>query len=207
MTRVRCAAAARRLAGLLAAAVVGLASLGPAAGHPEIVMRCRVLFNFQGPAVTAIGQSWSFDEPFSAQLLADFDRDRDGSFSAAESADLAKKVLPNLAEAHYLTYLAVDGADLGKLAPFDFKAVAQHGIVTFAFALRLPRPVDPATAALTLGLKDPGLTIYVTLSEKEPVVLRGENPKHCRARVRDAESEAYLHGTVTWPEITLDCAG
>ena len=160
-------------------------------------MHCRVLFNFDGPTVNAFGESWTFDPHYSEHLLADFDADHDGAFSPSEVAEIAKVGLPNLAGHHYLTFVTVDGQDVGELAPYTFNAVARDGIVTFAFSMKLPTPVDPSVSDLRVEISDPAFTIYPVFPEANPVALRGAGDRTCTtALIDNAETETQA-ATVT----------
>ena len=131
----------KRLAGL--ALLIAMATALPAAAHSLIHMHCRILFNFDGAAVNAFGQTWTFDAHYSGHLIEDFDKDGDGAFSPAEVSAMEETVLPTLARSRYFTFVSVDGRDVGAIAPYTFNAKAENGIVTFAMSMALPTPVDP----------------------------------------------------------------
>lgn len=54
-----------------AAAALVPATASPAAAHPDITREWRVLFHFEDGKVTGIGETRTFDEAFSVQLVAD----------------------------------------------------------------------------------------------------------------------------------------
>ncbi|WP_062223004.1 DUF1007 family protein [Aureimonas sp. D3] len=186
------------------AALLALAS-APALAHPDILMECHLLFNFEGGEITGIGESWTFDETFSAQLLADYDEDHDGSFNEAESTAIGNETFARLGEIHYFTFLTLDGAPLPVPEPFGFKAAAQGGIVTFSFGLRLAAPVAPQSHKLALQIKDPDYAVGASLAAHEAVVLKGIEPGACRAVITSKPEDAYFDGLVIPKEASIVC--
>ena len=69
-----------------------------AEADPNVTMTVRVLFNFEGSDVDGIGEVWTFDAGFSAELLKDFDADNDGALSDAEVKAMGPEVMKNLAD-------------------------------------------------------------------------------------------------------------
>jgi ABC-type uncharacterized transport system substrate-binding protein len=196
---------ARRMAArLLLAASAALGPSAPASAHPDIQIESRVIFIFKGARVTGIAELWTFDPDYSKTLLADYDADGDGHISAAESRTLAARILPNLAEFRYFTYIWVDGRDLGTLPPRDFIAADRAGRVTFSFVVDLPSPVDPQLQALKVEIDDRDYYAEIHLAEKDPVGLRDARGVACTPRLRDDVENAYF-GYVYPQEITLSC--
>jgi ABC-type uncharacterized transport system substrate-binding protein len=172
--------------------------------HPDIRIENRVSFIFEGERVTGIEESWTFDPGYSEELLADYDTDRDGHFSAGESRAIAQHIVPNLAEQRYFTYVQVDGRDVGALPLRDFVATASSGRVTFSFVVDLPSPVDPRHQALKVEIDDRDYYAEFRLAEKDPVRFLGPRGIACAPRVRDDVENAYF-GYVYPQEITLSC--
>lgn len=179
---------------------------GPAAAHPDITMECRVLFNFEAGKLTGLGEAWTFDAAFSEQLIADYDEDHDGTFDDVESGAMEREVFGNLAGIHYYTFLTINDREQADLKPFGFRARQEGGLVTFAFGIRLPEPLDPALYPVRVELKDPEFAVYAVLSGDQPALLRGDAGGHCRAAIRDDRENPYFDGTVIPQEIRLVCS-
>jgi ABC-type uncharacterized transport system substrate-binding protein len=171
----------------------------PAMAHPDILMRCRLLFNFQGDTITALGESWVFGQNFSEELLTDYDLDHDGDFNDAENVALAKKILPILASKRDFTTISVNGKDIGAITPANFRASARNKIVTFTFGAQLPAPVDPVKSILKVQIKDPEYAVYVASPKQDPIILRDMPPDRCKPQI--AEIDALFGGI----EVTLIC--
>ena len=171
----------RTLAGL--AVSIAMATALPAAAHSLIHMHCRILFNFDGPAVNAFGQTWTFDAHYSGHLIEDFDQNGDGAFSPAEVGAMEKTVLPTLALSRYFTFVSVDGRDVGAIKPYTFNAMAENGIVTFAMSMALPAPVDSRHGTIRVEIRDPGFSVEAVFADSDPVALRDPPNPSCAGSV------------------------
>lgn len=179
----------------LATLLLGILSSAVAAdAHFLVNLYCRVLFNFDGGSVNAIGESWTFDEHYSRHLLADFDTDNDGTFSPGELAKLKATVLPNLSQRRYFTYVSVDGSDVGKIEPYTFNAVVRHGLITFTMSLQLPYEVDPSKAHLEVNVHD--ISIIAMFIGKPAIVLRGGGGTGCSGRPVDGSGPGVAAATI-----------
>ncbi len=190
---------------LALAAALSLAAL-PARAHPDITMECHLLFNFENGIITGLGESWTFDETFSAQLLADYDADGDGAFSESESGAIRDETFARLAAIHYFTFLSLDAQPLDVPEPFGFRAAADGGRVTFSFGLRLPQPVAPQTARLGVEIKDPDYAVGARFGAGQAIYLHGDPPANCRGTITSKPSEAYFDGLVIPQEASVTCS-
>ncbi|MBP0616224.1 DUF1007 family protein [Jiella mangrovi] len=185
-----------------------LAALGgPASAHPNITMTCRVLFNFAGNSVDGIGEVWTFDAGFSAELLKDFDANKDGLLSDAEAAAMGKDVMKNLGDSRDFTYVFVDGHDLGAIKTEGFRARAENGIVSIAFGVPLKTPVDPRIHKLSVEIKDEEFFVFATFATDRPVLMRGEGAAAdaCMPKLVDDPAGAYFGGAIIPSAATLVC--
>jgi ABC-type uncharacterized transport system substrate-binding protein len=195
----------RRIAArLVLAASAALAMSSLASAHPDIRIDNRVTVPFDGARVTGIEESWTFDAAYSKSLLEDYDSDHDGKISAAESRAIAGRILPNLAEFQYFTYVWVDKQEVAMSPPRDFLATASGGRVTFRFVVDLPAPIDPQRQALKVEIDDRDYYAEIRLVEKDPVALRDSRGIACVPRIREDVENAYF-GYVYPQEITLAC--
>jgi tRNA threonylcarbamoyladenosine biosynthesis protein TsaE len=194
-----------RFLGAILTVVVSVILPSGAWAHPHVFIEDRVVFLFAGDKITAIEQSWKFDEVFSDTLIQQFDANGDGTFSAAESREVAKGTLPNLKKFRYFNYEWVDGKDIGVVDPIDFVAAAKNKIVTFVFTVKLPKPVDPKTQKLKVEINDREFYVEVDLAKDQPILFNGNQGVTCTPKIRDDTENAYFGGFVYPQEITLSC--
>ncbi len=88
---------------------VGIAlAVGAAAAafaHPHMSLETRVEFEYAGKKCRSIRLEWTFDSFFSASIIQEMDRDRNGRLDAAESENTRNYAFANLRKFGYFTYL------------------------------------------------------------------------------------------------------
>lgn len=193
------------LAVVAVAAATALCGPSPAPAHSNITMAYRVIFNFENDVVRKISEFWTFDDLFSDEMLTRYDVDHDGKFNERENRRMGDEILDNLSSYGYLTYVTAGGQDIGTLFPEGFRATTHGGVVTFAFVLRLPTPVDPRRTPLTLEIRDPDFAVTAFPAAKNPVMLQGAEGGRCRTRLADDAANASYGGTPVPKVITLTC--
>jgi ABC-type uncharacterized transport system substrate-binding protein len=194
-----------RFLGAMLALILISAFAHAADAHPHVFIEDRVVFLFAGDKITAIEQSWKFDEVFSDTLIQQFDASADGAFDALESKAVAKGTLPNLKKFRYFNYVWVDGKDIGVVDPINFTAAAKNKLVTFVFTVKLPKPVDPKTQKLKVEINDREFYVEVDLAKDQPILFNGNKGVTCTPKIRDDTENAYYGGFVNPQEITLSC--
>lgn len=173
--------------------------------HPHVFIDNRVTLLFQSGAVTGFRTDWRFDEIFAEDMLMQFDGDGDGMFSVAESDELGKQTLPNLAGFRYFTHASVDGVDFPDLAPSGFKASIDGGMLHFVLTFSLPQPVDPRQQKLRLEISDREYYVEVLLAGADAVQMEGDGAADCKATVYDDPANAYYEGFVIPQAIAVNC--
>lgn len=185
--------------------VLALAWPQIAMAHPHVFIDNRVTLLMAGSQMTGFRTEWRFDEIFTEDLVAQFDADSDGQFSAEESKQVAAETLPNLATFRYFSYAYVNGSDLGQLEPADFKADIADGAVRFLFTYALPSPVDPHKDKVGVSIYDHEYYVEVVMAEKEPVAIEGDTGPGCQAQVADDAAHAYFGGFVIPQIVSVLC--
>lgn len=194
----------RAAARLLIASGALLCSSTLAPAHPDVAIDDLVTFVVGDAGITGIEETWVFDPGYSASFLMDYKTERDGSISKAVSAQIAKRIQPNLAEVRYFTYVWLDGRDLGNLPARDFEVAASGGRLSFTFTVELPAPVDPRRQALKLEIYDHDYYAAMSLAGDAAIKFRNAGALACEPRIREDKENAYF-GEVYPQEITLLC--
>lgn len=142
-----------RLLCTTAAAAVGLcAMLAPASAHPHIWVTTRAEVVVENGAIVAIRQRWTFDEYYSSTAIDGLDTNKDGVYSRAELAELAKINVEALKDFGYFTFPRLAGKDLQIAAPTDYWLELGPKPVSVSEA---DNPANAATAAAP-GTSDTG---------------------------------------------------
>jgi ABC-type uncharacterized transport system substrate-binding protein len=161
------------------AATAALLAHGPAAAHPHVWIVAQAGFRVENGRVAAVAVAFRFDELLSATLAAEFDRDRDGRFDVAETADLERLAFAGLAELDWLGHLRVGGRSAPLGPPREFRAELAGGVVIYRFERALGAAADPRAGGVALTLADPSWYVDVVLDPEAPASVQGELPAGC----------------------------
>ncbi len=184
---------------------VAFAGINPAMAHPHVFIDNRVTLNFENGALAGFRTEWRFDDIFTADLLAQYDLDGDGQFSAAESKAVGEGTLPNLKGFHYFTYAYAGGQDLGVLEPSAFQSDIVDGVARFALTFRFAAPIDARQSKTEISVYDQEYYVEVALAQSNPVSIEGDVSGTCKASVRDDPAHAYFGGFVIPQLIEVTC--
>lgn len=166
-------------------AVCALAGALPAAAHPHVWIdsRSEILFDADG-AVSAVRQSWTFDEMYTAFAIQGLDADGDGIYSRAELQPIADANIEELYQYEYFTFLSRgDGTEADAFAPpVDYWLEHDGDHLTMVFTLPLAVPVDPRTQATAIRVYDPAYFIGFAIPDDTAATLTGA-PEGCMAEI------------------------
>lgn len=189
----------------LAALAVVLAPL-PALAHPHVLIDSHVVVMFEAGRITGLQMGWKFDPVYSSSLAQDYDKDKSGSLSPAEIADMEREAFQDTAQHDYFTYAQVDGKTVRWPRAEGFTVLAVKDSLLYGFRLRLPEPVDPRRQAFRLSTYEETYYIDIDFPNDAAVRLTGDGAAGCRA-IMSPDLENKLYGGVVVPkkvEITCD---
>jgi ABC-type uncharacterized transport system substrate-binding protein len=178
----------------------------PGLAHPHVWLTTMVSFVFQDGKLVALRQAWAFDDFFSASLIAEFDKNKDGAFDAAEQTALAANAFAALRESGYFTRVRQNFATWPVKNAENFSASLNKGLVFYGFTLPLATPLDPGQGPITAGIYDESFFVDVALDESDPVKFDGMASGACKYAVREDPADAIFGGLVIPPSVTIECA-
>ena len=195
----------RKFLGILIGSLMLTAA--PAGAHPHVWIEANATLVFERGKVTAIRLHWTFDQIFSSAVIGEYDKNKDKSFNAAETADLRKNAFSNLKHYSYFTHLRIAGkpAEASKVA--GFKASIVKGQLVYRFTLRLDDPVDPLKTPLGVTLYDKSFYVDVQFRKKNPLRLVGKGSAGCTHSIAKDKNNPIYFGLVFPRVATLRCAG
>ena len=169
------------------AATVAWCVLGavPAAAHPHVWVTSKSRVIYEKGTVTAIEQSWIFDEFYSAMAVQGLDKNNDGQYSREELAELAKINMDGLKEFGFFTYAKAGETALELGAPANAYLDYSGGILTLNFTLPMKNPAAPKD--FTFATYDPSFFIAFELAKDDAVTLFGA-PANCGVGLDDQEA-------------------
>lgn len=120
---------------LLAAAFAAAAAL--AFAHPHMSLTSKLEFEFAGGQCRGFWVEWAFDPYFSASIIQEHDADRNGSFSAAESAQVQQFAFSNLRKYGYFVFLRKGDVRTNPAGVERFTALRRGDILVYRFFINL----------------------------------------------------------------------
>lgn len=119
---------------LLLASLAGLAGL---AAHPHMMLETDVTLVRSGDKLTGITLTWYLDIFFSAGIIQDYDKDRNGSFNAKETALLEAEAFSNLKNYGYFVLFRTAKGRFPAKTVRNFSAAQKDGMLVYTFTLPL----------------------------------------------------------------------
>ena len=90
---------------VLLAAVILLFTTAKGYTHPHTFIDSTIECEFDSSGLKGFWINWTFDPMFTAQLIMDYDLDRNGSLSEEEVLDIKENAFSNLINYYYFTYI------------------------------------------------------------------------------------------------------
>lgn len=105
--------------------------------HPHVFIDSTLEFEMQSEECVGIWVAWTFDVVFSADIIGQFDADRDGRFNASENEKVRMQAFSNLRRYGYFTFLRKGDKRSYPEMVDGFQASQSDGRVTYRFHLPL----------------------------------------------------------------------
>lgn len=158
---------------LVLALLAGFA--GSARAHPHVFVEQRVTLLFAASGLTGLRVEWTFDELYSASLIADFlDRKRLPP-SAAQLRTIEQQAFANAEQVGYFLVLKLDDLPAKVGRHRDFAVDLDGPKVRYRFTL----PLDaPKARRLTVNALDDQWYIDFFPAKVDPVRIEGPEPDH-----------------------------
>jgi ABC-type uncharacterized transport system substrate-binding protein len=159
----------------------------PVTAHPHVwvTVRSEILLD-TNHQITAIRQSWTFDEFYTAMAIEGLDTNKDGIYSKEELQPLAQVNVESLKDFDYFTFVHFEGEDdkmLPLKPPVDYWADYDKNLVTLHLTLPLEKPVDPHGKPVQIDVYDPSFFVAFSFATEKPVTLAGPDTKGCAADI------------------------
>lgn len=183
---------------LAGAAMVLAPSAARAHPHVWVTMKSELVYAPDG-RLTAVRQSWTFDDAFSAYALQGMDKQKDGSYGEDVLKPLAEVNVTSLKEYGYFTTGKTATTKVAFSDPVDYRLTYADELLTLHFTLPLAKPV-PAKGTFSLEVYDPTVFISFSFADKDAARLAPGAPAGCSAQAISPEppqssqlSEAFFN--------------
>jgi ABC-type uncharacterized transport system substrate-binding protein len=111
--------------------------VSPIFAHPHVTLDARIQFEFEGNRCLGFWEDWTFDAFFSATVINDFDANRDGTFSDAESRKVHDGAFINLYKYGFFTLIRQGGKRVSPDSVERFSASVRKGRLVYRFYVPL----------------------------------------------------------------------
>jgi len=181
--------------------------------HTDVIINYRIFFKFNNLKVTDIGENWAFDKITSEELIKKYKLEKKTTLNKKESTSIGQKIMEDLWEVRYFTYISVNHQDIGRIKASGFKAQINEGILSVAFNNHLPKVVDVTKENLKIEVKDVDSLIKTKLVEKQPVLLIGTSKEDCKINIKEKrqrvnkfiEEDPFMDLLYQEKEISVKC--
>jgi len=196
-----CSAASR--AGRVLAALVSLAFLGQpqtARSHPHVWIETHATLHFDDQQrLIALVEEWVFDDLYTAFVVNDLKKKKDGSVPPSELQPLANQNVADLKEWGYFTVFKADGIRQTLGPATEPRMSYDKSRLTLKFTLPLPKPLELHGADIAFTIFDPTFYIEIVPAKANPVAFENA-PQGCSAKVRplDTTEQRFIPDTLAF---------
>ncbi|HEY8595989.1 MAG TPA: DUF1007 family protein [Devosiaceae bacterium] len=167
----------RRCGVLIAGLGLLVSTAGSALAHPHMWVDARGTIEFdQNGRMSAIHQSWTFDEPYSSWAIQGLDTNGDGVTSSEELQPLAVENMKGLKDYDFFTFAGeVDSDNIALSADPDPRMVYRDGRLTLDFTLRPAKPIEPGPD-FQIEVTDPEYYVDFSFPDTHAVTMQNAPP-------------------------------
>lgn len=73
--------------------------------HPHVRLSAKLIFEYNRNIINGFWVEWNFDEYFSASIISEFDKNRDGIFDKKEQSEVYSKAFINLKQYGFFVFI------------------------------------------------------------------------------------------------------
>jgi len=187
--RMRCSAASR--AGRVLAVLTSLALLGqphPARSHPHVWIETHATLRFDDQQrLIALVEEWVFDDLYTAFVVNDLKKKKDGSVPSSELQPLANQNVADLKDWGYFTVFKADGIRQTLGPATEPRMSYDKSRLTLKFTVPLPKPLELQGTDVAFSIFDPTFYIEIVPAKANPIVFENA-PQGCSAKVRPLDT-------------------
>ena len=130
-----------------------------------------------GNTLDGIEISWFFDPMFTAAVKSDFDTDRNGVFSQAETNAVYSGAFSNLENSDYFTFLEINGEIISPDRIEDFSVFMEEETLVYRFFCPFGLPVQGNS--FKIAIYDSTFYCDILYREGSPVRITGREAATC----------------------------
>ena len=134
--------------------ILSLCAVSPAYTHPHTFIDTEVECEFDSEGLKGFWINWTFDPMFTAQLLMDYDLDRNNSFSKEEVLDIEENAFSNLINYYYFSYITENKKTFRPEEVSDFNAVITGKDILYRFFIPYSSKAEEKSSRIFFAVYD-----------------------------------------------------
>jgi ABC-type uncharacterized transport system substrate-binding protein len=170
--------------------------------HPHVFIDNTVTIVFDRNGLSGIRAKWVFDEMFSSMIIHDYDRNKDGTFSAAEIEKIRNGAFSNIKKFHYFTHVKIEGKDFIVNYVKNFSASLDNGRLIYTFFIPC-HVAAPSYKEIKISMYDSTYYVDIVLVDESPVRFENASSVDYDYRIIDSAKNSYYYGQVFPQEIIV----
>ncbi len=172
--------------------------------HPHVFIDNTVAIVFNKKGLEGIKTRWVFDEMFSNMIMHDYDKNQDGTFSAAETEKIKNEAFSNLKQFHYFTYIQIEGNEFIVQYVKDFSACLDSNRVVYTFFIPCHVLAVSSYKEIKIAMYDSTYYVDVSWVDKPPVHFEDGDSMEYKYQIDDNTKALYYYGQIAPQEIILN---
>ena len=182
-----------------------LASTAAAWAHPHVLVDVLALVEFKDGKIVSLFMGWKFDPIFSASLLKDFDKNKNGKLDPDEVEDVEREAFRDTREQDHFTFAKAGDKPIRWPDATNFTVLAVKDSLLYAFRLSLPEPIDPRKVPFSFTTYEETFYIDMDFPDDKAVALTGPGSENCRVTIAPDTGHTIFGGMVTPKRATISC--
>ena len=187
---------------IVAAVLVASLSIVSLQAHPHAYLACKSSLVMDQSGIAAVRVQWTFDPAFSRAVVAQADRNGDGTLNQAETASLSGLTQSELAGVQSSLQLKVNGKVIAFEQNSSLAASYDGSRLQFTMDVPLRMAVSEKEASVKVSLIDPSYFCEVSVSD-EGVPVSSTDRFAVTSEVRTNLNESFYFGSLHPEEIWL----
>jgi len=144
---------------------------GGAFGHPHVFIDTRIEVACDEAGLTGFWIDWRFDRVFTASILLDFDKDKNGILGTVEVQAVRAGAFANLANYKYFVYIRAAKRLHRPAGVSDFSAYLQEQRLHYRFFVPFQLALGPEELEINVAVYDETFYCAIGYVEPDPVLL------------------------------------
>ncbi|WP_179953054.1 DUF1007 family protein [Desulfobotulus mexicanus] len=168
-----------------------------ALAHPHVFMQTALELELDEKGVRGIWQRWAFDEYFSAWVIEDFDKNKDGVFCEKELKIVYEETFQNLENFGFFTRILKDGRMIPVKKIEHFSVEIEDGHAVYSFFIPFAVSPEEGTSKFYIAVYDESFFCHLFFPPENVGIRGSEHGWKVVSAPEERPDLAYYYGFMT----------